>query len=181
MRRLVLLLAIIALALPSVGADSFAYIYRQPGGATHIRNYGNSIETMVARSKRWSGEYVWLERSGRQYLIRDASVLAEVRAAFAEMHAFEPKVRAAKDRLRPLEDKLDQLEEQIEAHEDEARSPQGEALRKQFRELEPRYQAAERESERLEDEHERLEEIAEARFGKIVRRALRDGKAQRVH
>lgn len=177
MRKLVLLLLV--LAVPSSAADSFAYIYNRGGGVTHIRSNGNDIETMVELSKRWTGEYVWLKRAGRQYLIRDALVLAEVRAAFAELHAFEPKVRAAEERLRPLEERMDYLSDTL-GDDDEERLANRDDLKRQLRKLRPRYEAAERETERLEREHERIEKVSEARFEKIVLRAVRDGKAQLV-
>ncbi len=173
MRTLVLLLFTLATTLSA--SDHFAYIYRN-GDVTHIRNNRGSIEKIVAKSKRWSGEYIWLEHRGSEYLIRDARVLAETRAVFADMHALEPKLRAAEERMRPLEEELDRLEDKL-GDEHPANSA---ALEKRIDVLRPRYEAAEAESERLEREQERLERIAEAKFEKIVIRAIDQGKAERV-
>ena len=178
MRKLLLLPLLLALAVASSGSDSFAYIYSDGGRITHIRNNTGSIETVVKIAKKWSGEYVWLERGGRQYLIRDAGVLAEVRAAFADLHAFEPVLRAAEKRFEPLEKEYDRLSDSLDEDEDDGVDRS--AVRARLRQLRPRYEAAEREVERLEREDERLEKIAEDRFEKIVLRAVREGKAKRV-
>jgi hypothetical protein len=173
MRTLVLLLLTLATTLSA--SDHFAYIYRN-GDVTHIRNNRGSIEKIVAKSKRWSGEYIWLEHKGREYLIRDARVLAETRAVFADMHAFEPKLRAAEERLRPVEEEMDRLEDKL----GDENPPNRAELEKRVEELRVRYEAAEAETERMEREQERLERIAEAKFEKIVIRAIDEGKAERV-
>lgn len=186
-----LLLFLVMLATTIAGADSFSYIYKQ-GDHTHIRSSGG-IEKMVALSKRWPGEYVWLQRGGRQYLIRDAAVLAEVRAAFADLHAYEPKLRAAEERLRPVERKMERVEERMDEigdrlseDDDLDRATREDLERKlrqtelEFKELERSYVPAERETERMEREHDRLEEIAEERFEKIAVRAIESGKVERV-
>ena len=189
MRTLFLLL--VALATSMMGAEQFSYIYKR-GDHTHIRSSAN-IEKMVALSKRWSGEYIWLKRNGKEYLIRDAAVLAEVRNAFAELHAYEPKLRAAEERLRPVERKMDRIEERMDdlsdrlGDDDDLDSATRGELERQLREaereleeVERTYGPAERETERMEREHDRLEEIAEERFEKIVFRAVDQGKAERV-
>lgn len=173
------------------GAEQFSYIYKQ-GDHTHIRS-NSGIEKMVSLSKRWSGEYVWLKRGGKQYLIRDAAVLAQVRAAFADLHAYEPQLRAAEERLRPVERKMDRIEERMDDISDRlgddedldsaTRADLERQLRQaeqEFEELERSFRPAERETERMEREHDRLEEIAEERFEKIVFRAVDEGKAERV-
>jgi hypothetical protein len=193
MRRLVLLLLAIVSGISMLAADSFSYIYKRDG-LTHIRNGGSDIESMVARSKRWPGEYVWLQRNGRQYLIRDAAVLAEVRNAFAELHAYEPRLRAAEERLRPVERKMETVERRMDrigdrlSDDEDLDSATRADLERQLRqvelelkELERSYIPAERETERMEREHDRLEKIAEARFEKIVFRAVDAGKAERVN
>lgn len=192
MRRfLLLLLLLVVLAATMPAEERFSYIYKQ-GGHTHIRSNAG-VESMVARSKRWPGEYVWVKRAGRQYLIRDAATLAEVRKAFAGMHAYEPTVRAAHERLRPAERQRDKVERQIDRisdrlgdDEDLDRATRQDLerqlrqLEREFRQIEPGYVAEERETERMERELDRLEAIAEERFEKIVLRAISEGRAERV-
>ena len=189
MRKLLLLLVV--LAASTSGAEPFSYIYKR-GDHTHIRSNGG-LESMVALSKRWSGEFVWVKRGGRAYVIRDAGVLAEVRAAFADLHAYEPVLRAAEERLRPVERKMERLEERMDRIGDRLGDDDGldratrTDLEKQLRRLELElealerpYRSAERETDRMEREHDRLETIAEKRFEKIVVRAIERGKVERV-
>lgn len=189
MRTLFLFLVMLATSI--IGAEQFSYIYKQ-GDHTHIRS-NSGIEQMVALSKRWQGELVWLKRNGRQYLIRDAAVLAEVRGAFAELHAYEPRLRAAEERLRPLERKMERIEDRMDHLSDRlgdeedldaaTRRDLERQLRdaeREFSDLERSYRPAERENERMEREHDRLERIAEEKFETIVLRAVDRGKAERV-
>ncbi|HYI12765.1 MAG TPA: hypothetical protein VEK57_27190 [Thermoanaerobaculia bacterium] len=191
MRKLPFLLALLTFTLTASASEQFSYIYKR-GNDTHIRSNAD-IESMVALSKRWSGEYVWVQRGGRAYLIRDAAVLAEVRAAFADLHALEPALRAAQERLHPLEQKRDRLEERMDrisdrlGDDDRLDRATRAGLEKQLRQLELEfaaverpYASAERESERLDRESERLEEIAEKRFEKVVIRAIERGRVERV-
>jgi chromosome segregation ATPase len=183
-----LLLLLLTMVLSASAAESFSYIYKQ-GDHTHIRS-SEGIEKMVALSKRWDGEYVWVRRHRRTYLIRNAAVLASVRSAFAELHAFEPSVRAAKEKLDPVERRVDALEERIDqirdrlGDEDEdvpnraALEAELRRAEQEMRSIEGTYRAAERESERLERESDRLEAIAEAKFEKIVLDAIDKGLAE---
>ena len=191
MRKLLLPVLLVAATVSASDRSHFPYIYKH-GNATHMRS-GEDIETMVKRSKRWTGEFVWLRKDGREYLIRDATVLAAVRAAFAEMHAFEPRLRAATEKREPWEQRIDALERQMDRISDQlgddedltARTRESlqaklRELERQFADIEDDYHAVEREAERMEEEMDRLEVIAEARFDQIVLRAVRDGKAERV-
>jgi len=64
------------------------------------------------------GDYLWFRRSGRSYLIEDASALARASALFEPLHALEPEQEALRERERALDDRersLDMEEEEIEA------------------------------------------------------------------
>lgn len=185
-----LLLLLLTMAWTASAGDTFPYIY-SAGGHTHMRGSGAGIEAMVAVSKRFSGEYVWLRRGGREHLIRDAGTLAEIRAAFAEMHAFEPKVAAAEAKLHPVERRFEEIEERMDDlgdtlsdEDDLPNRPELEAKLRQaeqeMKAIEASYRSAERETERLERELDRLEQIAEEKLDRIVLRAVDKGLSQRV-
>lgn len=182
MRKLLLLLALVALTASASDRSRFTYIYKS-GGHTHMRS-SMDIERIVKISKRWEGDYVWLRLDGREWLIRDAAVLAEVRGAYAEMHALEPTMRAAAAQRHPYEVKLEALEKKIDALSDDDDEGVNDArvreLERQMQAIEREYAAVERKAEKLEEEMDRLEEIAEAKFEVIVLRAVRQGKAARV-
>ena len=153
------------LAGTSFAADRFPYVFQRSKG-TIIRISGSSLEGYQRIKNRYTGQFIWLSTKGREYLIRDAAVLADANKAFAHMDALEPQLRAAEERLRPIEKKF----EAIEDDEDHPSHDQ----------LEREYEAAEHAVELLDDEVERREKIAEQKFEQIVIRAIESGKAQRV-
>jgi septal ring factor EnvC (AmiA/AmiB activator) len=183
MRRslLALALALVIAGIALAGSsDRFAYIYKRGDGDTTMRING-SIESFQRMAKRWSGEYIWVNRNGKEWLIRDAAVLASAREVFKEMEALEPAVQAAEERLRPIEENAEALEDRIERFEDdESREAEMREAERQLRAIEDQLRTAETAVERLDDEMERREEIAEAKFEKLVIRAIEARKAQRV-
>jgi len=192
MRKLALVL-LLALSASAADRFSFPYIYKS-GGSSHIRSNGNSIEKMVNISKRWSGDFVWLRKDGQEWLIRDASVLAAVRIAYADMHALEPRLRAAEERRHPYEQKMEAVEKRMDRISDQLGDDETltaatrRSLEVRLRDLEREYESIERDSrgiereaEELDDEMERLEKIAERKFEQIVLSALAKGKAERVN
>ena len=180
MRFKLLAISLVVAAVAVAGTpDRFAYIFKR--GNDSIMRINGSIEEFQRIAKRWPGEYIWVRRNGREYLIRDAAVLAAARNAFAQMEALEPAMREAEKRLRPIEKKFEAIEERLDELED------GESPDRQIREAERQLRAAEAELreaegalERIEKEVERREEIAEKKFEEIAIRAIEGGKARRV-
>jgi hypothetical protein len=174
-----LLAALVIAATAFAGPTGFPYVFKR-GGGSMIRVNG-SLESYKRIEGRWSGEYIWLRVSGREYLIRDASVLAAAAGAFAHMEALEPEHRAAEERFRPIEKKYNALEERAERFEDDsAHDAERRDAERALEAMEAEYQAAERAVERIDEEMERREEIAERKFEDIVLRAVDAGKAQRL-
>lgn len=191
MRKLAFVL-LLALSASAAGPSNFPYIYKS-GSTTHMRSSDN-IEKMVKLSKRWSGDFIWLRKDGQQWLIRDAAVLATVRAAFAGMHALEPRLRAAEERRHPYEHKMEAVEKRMDRISDQlgdddtltaatrrSLETRLRALEVEFESIERDARGIEREAEALEDEMERLEEIAERKFEQLVLRAVAQGRAERVN
>jgi len=177
-RLLALSLAVAGIALAG-SPDRFAYVYKR--GNDSIMRINGSLESFQRIAKRWSGEYIWVSRNGKEWLIRDAAVLASARDAFKDMEALEPAMRAAEERLRPIEQKAEAIEERMERIEDDpARENEVREFERQLRAIEGELRTAEAAVERLDEEMERREEIAEAKFEKLVIRAIEAGKAQRV-
>jgi chromosome segregation ATPase len=159
--------------------DRFAYVYKRGGGDSIMRMNG-SLESFQRIAERWSGEYIWVSRNGKEWLIRDAAVLASARAAFKDMEALEPAVRAAEERLRPIEQKAEAIEERMERIEDDpSRENDLRAYERQLSAIEGELRTAEAAVERLDRELERREEIAEAKFEKLVIRAIEAGKPRK--
>lgn len=180
MRIKLLALALVVAAVAVAGKpDRFAYIYKR--GNDSIMRIDGSIEQFQRIAKRWTGEYIWVSRNGREYLIRDAAVLAAARKAFAPMEALEPQMREAEARMRPIERKYETIEERLDALEDDdAPESQIREAERALRAIESELAVAERAVERIEEELERREEVAEKKFEEIVLRAIDAGKAKRV-
>lgn len=188
------MLALSALALSAAtlfASERFSYVYKR-GEHSHLRSSGETIERIVRKSKQWAGEFVWVQREGREYLIRDAATLVEVRAAFAELDAMQPAMREAEARVRPFEEKMSVVERRVDAlsdqldDEDLTEATRGwieEKLRIAERDMEAierEMAKVERAMEKVENEMDRREEIAERRFEQIVLRAIGKGKAERL-
>ncbi|HEX8411401.1 MAG TPA: hypothetical protein VF883_21255 [Thermoanaerobaculia bacterium] len=190
MRKLALLL-LVALSASAADRFHFPYIYKSRGTA-HMRSSGN-LQQMVNLSKRWSGDFVWLRKDGQGWLIRDAAVLASVRAAFADMHALEPRLRAAEERRHPYEQKMEAVEKRMDRISDQLGDDETltaatrrsletrlRGLEVEFESIERDARGIEREAESLEQEMERLEKIAERKFERIILGAVTQGRAARV-
>jgi hypothetical protein len=184
MRKLALaLLVIVALAL--MAGDNSSYVF-QRGDKSYIHSRG-SLENFVRISKRWDGDFIWYSRGGRAYLIRDAAVLAEARAAFRELDALEPAHERIAKQLQPLEEREQEIEEKLDAIADadeDEREIVDEAtvreLEKKMRVVEGQMRKVEQEQEQLERKMEALEKVAEERLHQIVDKAIRKGVAKRV-
>ena len=145
--------------------------------------------------------FLWVRKDGREWLIRDYSIVQKAMSLFeplekfleSEEHAIELKERELDDLEERLEDEEETLEDIEDDIEDDVEEADGwtEELRqrerevsKSMRELEERQREIERELhelERQEREVERREEAleaeAEGRLWKLIDDAIRDGVA----
>lgn len=169
-----------------------SYIYALDG-KQHILSGGPlNIEQLVGISKRYEGRWFWFSLDGRSYVIRDAATLADIDRTFAPMRALEPQRDAIRHRLDPLErqesdidDKLEVLEDSIEDQKlPEAKMRAAETrmreLEQQLRKLEEQMRVIEAEEERMDRRIEALEQEAERRLLPILRKAIKEGRAQKA-
>jgi len=187
-----LCLALVLTATAALAADDPPYVFKR-GDSSIIR--GIPIRSIGKVVRRWSGDYIWTRRDGREYLIRDAVTLNEARQAFAELDAMAREVDAFhSNRLRPaerrqddLEDRIESIEERLEDEDRDLSDSERRELEARKRELREKMRAAERElrpleeeERRLDDRHEAIEKEAEEELEQIIRRAIRRGVAERV-
>jgi chromosome segregation ATPase len=194
--RLIALALVIFAAMTAIvlaGGRPMSYIYKR-GDRLHTRISGTlAFDRIAPISKKYGNEFVWVRMNGREYLIRDASTLAEVRQAFRHLDELEPALRDVERRLKPVEREFDEIEERVDALSDSlgdddslsesARNDIEARLRvaeEKMRAVEEKMRPIEREMERLDNESERREVIAEKQFEKIVERAVERGIAQRL-
>ena len=188
--RLIALALLGCAALVITAKPRIEYIYKR-SGSMHTRISG-SFDRIGEVARRYHGEFVWLRMDGRNYLIRDAATLAEVRSTFRPVEELEPSLREVERRLKPFEQEMEQVEERVDelgdsldddrltdATRDDIEDKIRDAETK-MRAIEDKARVIERELERLEQESERRETIAEKKFEELVVRAVRQGIAERV-
>jgi peptidoglycan hydrolase CwlO-like protein len=184
----VLLLAAVAtIVIAAPDSSQTSYLYKRDGN-TYLRGNLDDLKEVAGRS----GEFVWTRQGGREYLITDRAVLDSVRAAFAELDAKKQPLKEIERRLQPHERELDRVERRVDelsdALDDEELTEstranlerQLHAAEAEMRAVEEGMRSLEEELERLERGMERIEEAAEAKFERIVERAIAAGKATRV-
>jgi hypothetical protein len=79
-----------------------------------------SLEKMQGLRKQFAGEFLWVRRGSKAFLVRDPGALRQVRTLFDPLRTLEPD-RAALERLRfPLETREEALDREQEALDREA-------------------------------------------------------------
>jgi len=185
-----LLLSAVLAGVLTAGDKPMSYIYKR-GDDMYTRING-SLDGLGKVAKKYGSEFVWVRSNGRNYVIRDAATLAEVRNAFREVEAMEPAMREVERRLKPFEQRMEVIEERVDSYGDQLgdedlRDSTRDAIETKLRDaeddmrdIERQMESVEREMEKLDKEIERLEAVAERNFERIVERAIDKGIAERA-
>jgi hypothetical protein len=178
-------------ALSSSGPDAYILSQGENSFSTNL-----SLEAMGAARVRLSGDFLWIRRAGKVYLIRDDQTLNEAQALFAPLRQLDPEHEALarrQSRLEAEQEALDREQEKIEqeldglADEEEngERASARRGLERRQRDLEPRLRALEskeRELDQVErsiDEREdALEKKIEARLWRLIDESIERGLAR---
>ena len=181
-----LLLAAGAVALHSA-APRDAYLLSGPESRITFST-GAELPQLRAMQERIGGNFLWVRRHGREYVVRDAALLQRARSFFAPVAALEP----AQEAVGREEAELDREEERLEAiTERRSNSPvrqtsakegrTGESdLRKSEAKLEgarAKQRVVSRRERELDEREEALEREAEAKLWRLVDDAIRSGVA----
>ena len=182
MRTRIVLLLTLSTAFVALAGSRMSYVFKY-GGHSHMMVNG-PIESLAQTSKKYTGDFIWVRRNGREVVIRDTKVLAEAAAAFREVDAFEPTVREAEKKLKPYEKRMEELERRMDAISDEfddesltddARAGLEAKLREveeQVRDMESKMRGFEEALDRAEEIMDQREERAERKLEAILERAL---------
>lgn len=184
MRRLATLLVLLT-ALAALAEDHFTYVYRPDGNrkALHLRGSISALDRV--QRKLETGPYLWARLDGREYVVRNAAVLAEVKKAFAPLDVFELEQRALARKMEPFERRAEELEDQVDRladTEDELSAADEERLRvleQQLRQAERQLRPFEEQERELDRREEALEAVAEEALQRIIERAIRTGTAEK--
>ena len=164
----------------------------------HWSNSNASLEVVLAIQRRFSGDFLWVRRAGKEFLIRDSRIIDEAQAFWAPLRKLDPErseLELRQSRLESDEADLDREQEEIEGElerlsEDSDRRGDETArsnLERRRREVETRLRAVEgrdRELEAVERSIEQreaaLEERAERELWRLIDTAIIHGEARPV-
>jgi chromosome segregation ATPase len=153
----------------------------------------SSLEGIEALRSGMTGDFLWVRRAGKEFVIRDSRTLEEAQSLFDPMRRLDPERKALHDRqerLRLEQSALDreeqELDEELDFLEDAENSGDRASTRSDLerrrKALQPKMHALEaREREldaiesSLDSRADALEEKAEAALWKSIDRALAKG------
>ncbi len=174
------------------GRDAYLLTRGEHGLSTNL-----SVEEFVELREMFSGEFLWVRRGGRRFLIRDRAMLSQAQALFESLRALEPEREALQARQRDLADEespLEREQEEIDRKAEELENDHGENaaaarrdLQRRQDDLSPRMrrlEAREKELDTIErslDEREDvLEKRAEERLWQLIDAVLARGLGERL-
>jgi vacuolar-type H+-ATPase subunit I/STV1 len=159
------------LAATTVNASQRDSYVLQVGSSRDTVTMSGSLEQFMAIRGTLDGDYLWVRRGGKTYVITDHARLAEVWGYFAPERELRPKQKEVEAETKKLEKESDALEDQDDRELTSAERSRLDDLREKERELSRREQA-------LDDREEELDRIAEAKLWQLVDRSIRDGVAR---
>jgi hypothetical protein len=165
-------LILVAAAVNASGRDSYVLHF---GGNRNTATISGSIEDFNVISARLDGDYLWVRRGARTYIIADRAKLAEVWDYFAPQRLLEPKQREIEEQTKKLEKESDALED---AQDDDRELTS--AQRSRLEDLHAKEQELGRRERALDEREEELDRIAEKKLWLLVDRAIHEGTARTV-
>jgi hypothetical protein len=166
--RLALALFVVATTVTAATRDSYVFHF---GGDRNSMTMSGSLKDFMAIRGQLDGDYLWVRRDGRTYVITDRAKLAEVWDYFAAERALRPEQKEIAKQTRKLEKESDALEDEDDRPLTSAERSRLDDLHAQERELARREQA-------LDEREEELERIAERKLWQLVDRSIGDGSAR---
>ncbi|HEX3578800.1 MAG TPA: hypothetical protein VHY33_09580 [Thermoanaerobaculia bacterium] len=142
-------------------------------GAGNSTTISGSLEDFTAVKGTLSGDYLWVRRDGRRYVITDRARLAEAWDYFAPQRELRLQQREIERETRKLERESDALEDSDDRPLTDRQRARLDELHSQEHDLSRREQA-------LDQREEELDRIAERKLWQMVDRAIREGAARIV-
>jgi hypothetical protein len=142
-------------------------------GASNSTTISGSLEDFADVKGTLSGDYLWVRRDGRRYVITARAKLAEAWDYFAPERALRPQQREIERETRKLERESDAIEDADDRELTARERVRLDELHARERELARREQA-------LDEREEELDRAAERKLWQLVDRAIREGSAQVV-
>jgi len=168
---------------PARAAD--AYVLSRTGGNSTMNV---SIEDLMALRSRFSDDFLWFRRRGKEYMVSDRAVIEEAARCFDPLQPLRPEQEALAQRDRALDREEEALDRELDAWDDADDAESRNEVRlddEHRRDVETRLRAVrdqqrdlEREERILDERQEVLEKAAEAKLDLVIDDALRRGLAR---
>src|SRR4051794_143264 len=159
----------VLIAVAAEARDSYVLHF----GAGNSTTISGSLEDFTGVKGTLTGDYLWVRRDGRRYVITDRVKLAEAWNYFAPERALRPQQQEIERETRKLERESDALED-TEDRELTARE------RVRLDELHARERELGRREQALDEREEELDRLAERKLWQMVDRAIREGAARAI-
>ena len=166
---------------PSQPSRRDAYVLSRAGGDSNMNASVDDLETLRSR---FSKDFLWFRRNGKEYVISDPAVIDQAERCFDALRPLRPQQEALADRDRVLDREEEALDREHDAlvDEDHATREAGSDERrrdieKQLRAIREQQRDLEKEERIFDERQEALEKVAEARLDLLIDDALRRGLA----
>lgn len=149
-------------------------------GDTRITISGDtSLDSVRELNQTFSGDFLWVRRGGKEFLIRDEILLDRVRALFAPQRALGPEQATVAREEAALDHEEDDLDDDVAqailpAHRQDC------LRHTRLGEIHTRQEEISRRESELDRREEELDRQAEAALWPLVDDAIRDGLAVRL-
>jgi hypothetical protein len=134
-----------------------------------------SLEDFNVISSRLDGDYLWVRRGAKSYVITDRARLGEVWDYFAPQRLLQPEQREIEEQTAKIDMESDALED---AQDDDRVLTLAE--RSGLEDLHAKKQELSRRERALDEREEELDRIAEKKLWQLVDRAIREGTARAI-
>jgi hypothetical protein len=163
---------VVVAAVNAAGHDS--YVLHFGGNRNHVTMSG-SLEDFNIISSRLDGDYLWVRRGAKSYVITDRARLAEVWDYFSPQRLLQPEQREIEEQTAKFEKESDALED---AQDDDRVLTSAE--RSRLEDLHAKERDLSRRERALDEREEELDRIAEKKLWQLVDRAIREGTARAI-
>ena len=92
----------------------FAYSYHQGTSFGVSMMHGSLNDWLRIKEKAGPGPYLWARLDGREYVIREDSVLDELEVVFKPHRDLDREKDKLEHEMRPIERRVDRLEDEID-------------------------------------------------------------------
>ena len=168
MRRMIMLLAVLALTPAAAWRHGDAYVLHS--GDTDVTMTSASIDDLVALKRRLGDDsYLWVRLGSHEYLIRDENVLREAVHLWAPIEA-----------MRPEQESLSEEEERLDARIDAIEDHEGDGAPGELEQLQARMDVVSRRQRELDDREEAMEKVVEGKLRDLIDETIRSGRAEKL-